>query len=608
MVHSSTQHPSETQEIVARVLGLPQARGGGAVPAHGRRLRRQGNAGQRAGPRWPRSAATKIGRPVRVRLDAPAGHGADRQAPPVPRALPRRLRRPTARCARVAIELFSDGGWSLDLSFPVLGRAMFHPDNCYHVPHMDVVGRVCRTHHVSHTAFRGFGGPQGMLVIEEILDRVARRARPAAARRARAQLLSRRATTTHYGQAVRRSGAHRAHLVASCRRRASFEARWAEVAAFNAASPHVKRGLAITPVKFGISFTDDVLQPGRRARARLPRRQRAGEPRRHRDGAGPAHEDPADRRRRARPAGSTRSALMPTRTDKVPNTSATAASSGSDLNGAAVQRRVRDDPRAARRRSRPRASACERVRRSCSPAAASIRAASPSAASPSPRSSNAGLPGARAALRGRLLPHAGISLRLEDGAGHAVPLLRLRRRGERGRGRRLHRAVPRCCAPTSCTTSATRCRRCVDRGQVEGGFVQGVGWLTTEELVWDADGALRHATARRPTSCRRSASARRICASRSSSAPREPGVVHGSKAVGEPPLMLAISVREALRAAVAAFGAGGHRRARLAGDARSGVLGHRARPCATSDRVVRRLRSRVGEPTPELFRRPDRGA
>ena len=94
----------------------------------------------------------------------------------------------------LALELFSDGGWSLDLSFPVLGRAMFHVDNCYYVPHVDVVGRVCRTHHVSHTAFRGFGGPQGMLVIEEIVDRVARGARPAAARGARAQLLPRRAT------------------------------------------------------------------------------------------------------------------------------------------------------------------------------------------------------------------------------------------------------------------------------------------------------------------------------------------------------------------------------------------------------------------------------
>jgi xanthine dehydrogenase large subunit len=137
----------------------------------------------------------------------------------------------------------------------------------------------------------------------------------------------------------------------------------------------------------------------------------------------------------------------------------------------------------------------------------------------------------------------------------------------------------------------------VDRGQVEGGFVQGVGWLTTEELVWGAT-ARSCRTARRPTSCRPrrvpARSARRVPRAR-----REPGVVHGSKAVGEPPLMLAISVREALRAAVAAFGAGG--------------IVELASP-ATPEAVfwaierVSRLRSRVGASTPELGARPDRGA
>ncbi len=89
---------------------------------------------------------------------------------------------------------------------------MFHIDNCYHVPHMDVVGRVCRTHHVSHTAFRGFGGPQGMLVIEEIVDRVAR-ALDLPPHVVRERNFYREGDTTHYGQVVRASGAHRADLV-----------------------------------------------------------------------------------------------------------------------------------------------------------------------------------------------------------------------------------------------------------------------------------------------------------------------------------------------------------------------------------------------------------
>ena len=95
----------------------------------------------------------------------------------------------------------------------------------------------------------------------------------------------------------------------------------------------------------------------------------------------------------------------------------------------------------------------------------------------------------------------------------------------------------------------------IDRGQIEGGFVQGVGWLTGEELVWTRDGALRDAAAPRRTRSRRSANARRSSTWRCWSSAAQPGVVHGSKAVGEPPLMLAISVREALRDAVAAFGA-----------------------------------------------------
>ena len=167
---------------------------------------------------------------------------------------------------------------------------------------MDVVGRVCRTHHVSHTAFRGFGGPQGMLVIEEIVDRVARAARSAAARRARAQLLPRRATTTHYGQVVRRSGAHRAHLV----RAAGVQRRSRRAGPRSPRSTPASRARQARARDHAGEVRhlvhDDVLQPGRRAGARLPRRQRAGEPRRHRDGAGPAHEDAADRRRRARRA------------------------------------------------------------------------------------------------------------------------------------------------------------------------------------------------------------------------------------------------------------------------------------------------------------------
>ena len=151
---------------------------------------------------------------------------------------------------------------------------MFHTDNCYHVPHMDVVGRVCRTHHVSHTAFRGFGGPQGMLVIEEIVDRVAR-ALDLPPHAVRARNFYREGDTTHYGQVVRHPD-RIARIWSELQASASFDERWAQVAAFNASSRHVKRGLAITPVKFGISFTTTFFnQAG--ASCLSPRRQRAGE-------------------------------------------------------------------------------------------------------------------------------------------------------------------------------------------------------------------------------------------------------------------------------------------------------------------------------------------
>ena len=186
-VQSSTQHPAETQEIVARVLGRPRnqvvvqcLRMGGAFG--GKEV--QANA-------WAAVAAlgaVKLRRPVRVRLT--------RQQDMVMTG----KRHPFLARFRVGFsgegklqvllaQLYSDGGWSLDLSAPIMNRAMFHIDNCYRVPHLEVLGRVCRTNHVSHTAFRGFGGPQGMVVIEEILDRVARQLDLPPAPGARAQLL-----------------------------------------------------------------------------------------------------------------------------------------------------------------------------------------------------------------------------------------------------------------------------------------------------------------------------------------------------------------------------------------------------------------------------------
>ena len=332
LVHSSTQHPTETQEIVARVLAVPKhavvvqcLRMGGAFG--GKEV--QANA-------WAAIAAlaaSRLKRPVRVRLTRRQDMVMTGKRHPF-LARFRVGYDDSGRLLALAVQLFSDGGWALDLSFPVLGRAMFHVDNCYHVPHVDVIGRVCRTHHVSHTAFRGFGGPQGMLAIEEIVDRVAR-SLDLPPHVVRERNFYRAGDVTHYGQVVRDPD-RIARIWAELGASAAFEPRWAEVEAFNAAHAHVKRGLAITPVKFGISFTTSfynqagalvlVYKDGSIQVNHGGTEMGQGLHTKMRQVAADGLGVPLDTVR-----------LMPTRTDKIPNTSATAASCGSDLNGAAVR-------------------------------------------------------------------------------------------------------------------------------------------------------------------------------------------------------------------------------------------------------------------------------
>jgi xanthine dehydrogenase large subunit len=546
-VQSSTQHPAETQEIVARVLGV--ARGEVVVQC----LRMGGAFGGKevqanAWAAVAALAATKLDRPVRVRLTRAqdvtmtgkrhpfaarfrAGFGGD------------------GVLAALKLELFSDGGWSLDLSAPILSRAMFHADNCYALRNVEILGRVCRTHHVSHTAFRGFGGPQGMLVIEEILDRIARRlGLPAHEVRERNFYVP--GDTTHYGQQVRDAD-RIARIWAELKESSSFAARSREIAAFNASSAQRKRGLAITPVKFGISFTTAFYNQA----GALVLIYKDGSVRADHGGTEMGQGLHTKMQQIAAdalgvPISSVR--VMPTRTDKVPNTSATAASSGSDLNGAAVR------------------AACDTLRGRLAEVAAAIFRTQPEALT---------------FLDGRVVrSDSGASMAFSEvvqqayiervplfAAGHyATPDIHFDK--QKGTGKPFHYFAYGAAATeveVEGWTGQYRLRRVdilhdvgdslsplVDRGQIEGGFVQGLGWMTTEELVWSKTGELQTAgasTYKLPTLGECPDDFRVTLLTRA----HEPGVVHGSKAVGEPPLMLAISAREALREAVAAFGAGG---------------------------------------------------
>jgi xanthine dehydrogenase large subunit len=525
-VESSTQHPAETQEVVARVLGWPRnqvtvgcIRMGGAFG--GKEV--QANA-------WAAIAAlgaAKTNRPVRVRLTRALDMALTGKRHPFLARYEAGFSR-EGRMEGVRILLYSDGGWSLDLSEPIMWRALFHSDNAYFLPAVELTGWVCRTHKTSQTAFRGFGGPQGMVVIEEILDQAARRLslRPEVVRE---RNFYRDGDSTHYGQPVKDAG--RIPLIWNGLLASSeFARRREEIDAFNAQHAYLKRGLAITPVKFGISFTATFFnQAGAMVLI-------------FRDGSVQVNHGGTEmgqglhtkiRQIAAESLGIAVDAIrvMPTSTDKIPNTSATAASSGADLNGAAV------------------ADACRQLRERLDPVAAKISGATFAEI-------------CEAAYRERIPLFAHGFYRTPD----------IHFDYSAGRGKPFHYfAYAAAVSEVEVDGFTGDCRilradlledagdpasPIIDRGQIEGGFVQGLGWLTIEELLWDQKGRVATAgasTYKLPSWSEMPEDFRVSFLERAA----EPGVIFGSKAVGEPPLMLAISAREAIRDAIAAFGAGG---------------------------------------------------
>jgi xanthine dehydrogenase large subunit len=527
-VHSSTQHPSETQEIVARVLGLKRhqvtiecLRMGGAFG--GKEVQANAWAGVAALGAW------KTRRAVRVRLTRELDMALTGKRHPYLARYAAGFS-PDGHIEGVRLELYSDGGWSLDLSEPIMWRSLFHCDNAYYLPAVDVVGRVCRTHKTSQTAFRGFGGPQAMLVVEDIVSQAAQRLMiPGDVIRERN--FYREGQTTHYGQIVE-DAARLGVIWTQVKESSRFDARRAEVAAFNMQHDEVKRGLAITPVKFGISFTAAFFNQG----GALVLIYRDGTVQVNHGGTEMGqglftkiHQLAAD----ALGITPDRIRVMSTRTDKVPNTSATAASASTDLNGAAVL------------------DACAQLKARLEQVAAS-------------------LPGGDAMSFMDLCEAAYMQrVPLFAQGYYRTPDIHFDR--TTGTGKPFHyfafgAAVSE--VEVDRFTGAYRLLRSdiledvgdsispvIDRGQIEGGFLQGVGWLTLEELVWDQEGRLATggaSTYKLPSWSEMPEVFRVTFLERATQA----GVVFGSKAVGEPPLMLAISVREAIRDAVAAFGDG----------------------------------------------------
>ena len=376
------------------------------VPAHGRRLRRQGVAVGAVRLRRRRSRRSALQRPVKLRARPRRRLPGHRPAPLLLVRLRGRLRRRRPHPRRRA----DDG-----LARRPLGRPVGAGDDARALPlrqrllrcrDVAIHGYSGKTNTQSNTAFRGFGGPQGAIAIENILDSIARRLGqdPLDVRRVNFYGVDR--AQRHAVRPDRRGQHHPRAGRRSSRPSSDYRARRAAIAAFNATSPVLKRGLALTPVKFGISFNVVAPEPGRRAGARLHRRLGAGQPRRHRDGPGPEHQGGAGGGARARRRASTRVRVTATDTQKVANTSATAASTGSRPERQGGAGRGAPDPRAPGRlrRAAPRR---RRRRRCASPTTQVLSVGTARTHRRSRRPSVArGLHGARAALVRRLLRHA----------------------------------------------------------------------------------------------------------------------------------------------------------------------------------------------------------
>jgi xanthine dehydrogenase large subunit len=552
-IQSSTQHPSEVQHVVAALLAIPSNKvvvesprmGGGFG---GKETQAVINAGLAA------LAAFHTGQPVRVRWNRDQDMMITGKRHPFLAKFDVGLNE-QGEILGARVDLVSDGGWSLDLSTAVTDRSLFHLDNAYYLPNAEFSGRVVKTNLTSNTAFRGFGGPQGMLVIEEIIDRIARRLnlRPEVVRERNLYRGTGETNTTPYGQEIGDNRIQRVwnELLAS----SDFRSRAKEIGRWNAVQFTRKRGLAITPVKFGISFTATHFnQAGALVLI-------------YRDGSVQVSHGGTEmgqgihtniRTIAARELGLSidRVRVMSTRTDKVPNTSATAASSGTDLNGAAVRNACRE--------------LVERLR----PIALRLL------------SERANQPVAEVRFwENKVFADSNDSLFLEFGllvekayfervslaatGYYRTPGISWDR--ALGKGKPFYyyavgAAVSE--VEVDAHTGQFQLLRTdilhdvgnsinagINLGQIEGGFIQGLGWLTLEKLVWDNEGRL---LTHSPDTYKIPAIGDipkdfRVAFLTDA---EQPGNICGSKAVGEPPLMLAISVREAIRDAVAAFGPG----------------------------------------------------
>lgn len=541
-VYSSTQHPTEVQHVVARVLDIPDA----YVTCETRRMGGGFGGKESQATQWAVAAALAAratGRPCKLRLDRDDDFiltgkrhdfrsdwtvGFDE----------------SGRIQGYAVDLLARCGCSADLSGGVVDRAMFHADNAYWMPAVHVASKRLKTNTVSNTAFRGFGGPQGMITAEHVMDQIAWATGRDPLDVRYANFYRPGENLTPFGMEVEETDTL-VELVRTLERTSDYRARRQEIAAFNASSRIMKRGIALTPVKFGISFTlTHMNQAGALVHV-------------YQDGSVHLNHGGTEMGQGlyikvaqvvAEEFGISmdRVRITATTTAKVPNTSPTAASSGSDLNGMAA-----------------RVAAAAIKRRMIAYAAEAF-----------------GVPEEQTAFRDDRVFIGNESMPFDEfvkkcilarvslsEAGHyKTPKITWDRAKATGRPF-FYFAYGAACSEVivDTLTGENRLLRAdilhdvgqslnpaIDIGQIEGGFVQGMGWLTTEELVFSREGRLlTHApsTYKIPVASDVPADFR---VALYPNANREE-TIYRSKAVGEPPIMLANSVFCALADAIHAL-------------------------------------------------------
>lgn len=541
-VYSSTQHPTEVQQICSRLLGTEFNK----INVHVRRLG-GGFGGKESNASWVAGIvallAHKTAQPVKLRLPRDVDiiatgkrHGfliryevgfAD-----------------DGRLVALDVSIAANGGSSLDHTAAVVTRALTHIDNCYCIPHFRAVGYCCKTNTVSNTAFRGYGGPQGVMVMEDVIERIARHLRRTPEDIRSVNFYGERTgKMTPYGQCVKDN------LIEQCVVQVMQDSKWNErrqsIVGFNKNSPIIKRGIGCFPLKYGISFTKA-----------------------HLNQAGAFINIYADGSIRLNHGGTEmgqglfvkvaqvvaevfnvdidRIAITATSTNEVPNTSPTAGSTGSDLNGWAAH------------------DAASTLKRRMTEFAAQHFATS--ADKIVFRDNHIHIGDSNRVLEfGELAKLCWFGrVSLSATGFYKTPDIHWDQQAMKGEpyfyfsyGAAVAEVAVDTLTGEARVLRADLVQDCgrslnpaIDLGQIEGGFVQGLGWLTNEELWWDSQGRLRTA----------GPSTYKIPGSRDvpqhfnvrilEGAPMRGGSIFGSKGIGEPPIHLATAVWNALKDAI----------------------------------------------------------